>query len=318
MSYLTGKKVLVAGASGLIGSHVVEALLEKGAHVVGTLHRSPAVVDDPRVEYRTVDLATVEGCRAAAEGCQVVVMAAADTSGAYMMRNDPVVHVTGNGVLNSYLIDASWRAGAERVLFVSTTTVYPDVDYEVQEEEGFRGDPHPIYFGVGWMKRYVEKLLAFYQQRLGLQPVILRPTNIYGPRDTFDWERSHVLPALIRRALETEGSLEVWGDGSAVRDFLYVDDFVDGLIVSLEECADGQPINMGSGEPVTIADSARAILRLCGRDAADLVFAPDKPTTIPKRVVDLTRARARLRWAPRVSFEEGLRRTIAWYRENPV
>lgn len=318
MSYFLGKQVLVAGATGLIGSHLVEELARRGARVIGTQHKKPPQVEGEGIEYRSVDLNTRAGCEAAAAGCEVAIVAAADTSGAFMMKHNPVTHVTQNVILNSTLIESCWRAGVKRIQFVSTTTVYEDSDQPMREEQGFDGDPHPVYFGVGWMKRYVEKLLAFYQRTFNLEISLVRPTNVYGPRDKFDWERSHVLPALIRRAIELPPgqNLEVWGDGSATRDFVYVTDYVQGSLHALEHCADGRPINLGSGQPVTIGEAAHAILRLLGSEA-QVAFDPSKPTTIHKRLVDLTLARERLGWDPKVEFEEGLRRTIAWYQAHP-
>ncbi|MBI3723774.1 NAD-dependent epimerase/dehydratase family protein [bacterium] len=292
--FFEGRTVLVTGATGLIGSHAIEALLARGARVVGTLHRSPPVVVDPRIEYRKVDLATREGCEAAAKGCDTVVFSAANTSGAFVMRTNPVAHVTENLLINSQLLEAAWRAKVERVAFVSTTTVYPAVPHAVREDEAFTGDPHPVYFGVGWMKRYIEKLCAFYEQKFGLKVAILRPTNVYGPRDKFDFERGHVLPAL------------------------YIDDMTDALLGAIEKCADGDAINIGSGQPVTIREAVELVLRLTGRAGARVVYDPSKPTSIPTRTIDLAKARARLGYRPRVSFEEGLKRTIEWYRQNPA
>lgn len=312
--FYEGKRILVTGATGLIGSHVVEELARRGARVVATLHEKAPVIDDSRVKYRTVDLTQMKGCEAAVAGCEMVVHAAANTSGSMVMRTNPVAHVTANLLVNSQLFEACARAGVRRFAEVSSTTVYPDVDHPLREEEAFDDDPHPTYFGVGWMKRYTEKLAAFYQQQYALEVAIVRPTNVYGPRDKFDFETSHVLPALIRRAIEGADPYEVWGDGSAVRDFLYVTDMTDALLAALEHAADGDPINLGSGRPVTIRESVDLILKLVGREGARVVYDPSKPTAIPKRTVDLSKARQRLGFEAKVSFEDGLARTIAWYR----
>ena len=314
MSFYEGKRVLVTGASGLIGSHAIEALASRGARAVGIVHTTPPVVVDPRIEYRTADLTQREGCEAAVAGCELVVHAAASTSGAMVMRDNPIAHVTPNLLINAQLLEACARAGVKRFLFVSTTTVYPDVDHPLREDEGFVGEPHPTYFGVGWMKRYTEKLTEFYAQRFGLEFAILRPTNVYGPRDKFDFTTSHVLPALIRRAVDGADPFEVWGDGSAVRDFLYVSDMTDALLAALEHAADGAPLNVGSGAPGTIREAVELILRLAGREGARVVYDPSKPTSIPKRTVDLTQVRTRLGYEAKVSLEEGLTKTIAWYR----
>jgi GDP-L-fucose synthase len=188
------------------------------------------------------------------------------------------------------------------------------VEYEVKEEEGFVGDPHPSYQGVGWMKRYSEKLANFYHDKFGIKMAIVRPTNLYGPRDKFDPDTSHVLPALMRRAIEGADPFEVWGDGTAVRDFVYVTDAIDGMLAVMEKCGDGVPVNIGNGTPVTVRESVETILKLVGRPKAKIVFDPTKPTSIPKRVVSLVKARQVLGYAPKVTFEEGLRKTIDWYK----
>jgi GDP-L-fucose synthase len=193
--------------------------------------------------------------------------------------------------------------------------VYPAVTYPVKEEEGFTGEPHPSYFAVGWMKRYIEKLAEFYYQRYGMKIALIRPTNIYGPYDKFDFATSHVLPALMRRAVEKQNPFEVWGDGSAVRDFMYVSDMVEALLLMLENYAECQPLNVGSGQPVTIKESVELILKVTGNPAT-AVYDASKPTTIPFRVVDLTKAETVLGFKAKVSLEEGLKKTIEWYRST--
>ena len=203
----------------------------------------------------------------------------------------------------------------ERCLFISSSTVYPPADYPVKEDEAFSGDPHPSYFGSAWMKRYCEKLAEFYCDKYDRQIVVVRPTNVFGPFDKFDFATSHVLPALIRRAVEKQSPFEVWGDGSAVRDFIYVTDMVDGLLRAMESWTAYDPVNIGSGAPVTIRQAVETVLRLAGHDRAEVVYDPSKPTTIPFRCVDLTKADTELGFKAKFSFEDGLRATIEWYRE---
>ncbi len=316
MSFFRNRRVLVTGASGLIGSHAVEELRRRGAQVVGTLHSSRPVIEDSGIEYRRVDLSRKEDCATAVQGCEMAIIAAANTSGALMMRDNPVVHITENLLINAQLLEAAWRAGVERVLFVSSSTVYPLLDHPRKEEEAFLGDPHPTYMGVGWMKRYIEKLCAFYTQKFGMKCSIVRPTNVYGPRDKFDFKTSHVLPALIRRAVEGADPFEVWGDGTAVRDFIYVTDMTEALLRALETQANAEGINVGSGEAVTIRESVELILKLTGRTGVRVVFDASKPTTIQKQSVDISKARALLGFQPKVSFEEGMGRTIEWYKRT--
>ncbi len=314
--FYQNKSVLVAGGTGLMGTHLVQALLDRGAQVRATLHQKPAIIQDDRIHYIQCDLTRQEDCQRVVEGIDYVFLCAANTSGAAVMAHNPIAHITPNLLLNSQMLEAACLAKVERLLFVSSTTVYPAVQYPVKEDEAFVGDPHPSYMGVGWMKRYIEKLCQFYAERYGMKIAIVRPTNAYGPFDKFDFETAHVLPALIRRALEKQDPFEVWGDGSAVRDFIYITDLVDALMAAMEHCADCQPMNVGSGQPVSIREAVEVTLKLTGHSDAKTIFDASKPTTIPIRLVDLSLAKNRINFAPQVSFEEGMRRTIDWYRQT--
>lgn len=316
MGFYAGKKVLVAGATGLIGANLVEALLATGAKVRATLHEEPAVILDDRIEYVTVDLKTAEGCNVAVKGVDYAFLCAADTSGAAVMVNNPMAQITGNVLINTFFFEAAVLGNLKRLLFISSSAVYPDADYPVKESEGFDGDPYETYFGVAWMKRYAEKLITFYHLRYGLKSAIVRPSNVYGPYDKFDPERSHVLPALIRRADSGENPLEVWGAGDEVRDFIYVTDFVRGLLLALEKCSDAEPVNIASGRLTTIKECAEIIVREGGNTETKLQFDPSKPTTIPYRAIHTEAGNRRLGFKPEVSLESGLRKTIEWFREN--
>lgn len=316
-SFYSNRPVLVTGATGLIGANLTAALLNAGANVRATLHESPPVVDDPRVEYVTVDLRNAEDCRRAVDGIDFVFHCAADTSGAAVMVHNPMAQITGNVLINTLLAEAAVLAKVQRFLFISSSAVYPPGEHAFREDEGFDGDPFDTYFGVAWMKRYAEKLLTFYHRRYDMTAVIVRPSNVYGPYDKFDQERAHVLPALIRRVEEGESPLAVWGAGTEVRDFIYVDDFVRVTLIAMQECADGMPVNIASGRLTTIRESAKIIVRESGR-AVELAFDPSKPTTIPYRALDTSRAAEITGDTERLGLEDGLRRTIEWFRAQPA
>lgn len=311
--FYQGKRVLVTGSSGLIGTNLVMALVKEGAKVRGVIHQKTPSYQNSAVEYIQADLRERADCARVAEGMEYVFHCASNSSGAVMMKNNPLVHVTGNLVMNAVFLEECWKSKVDRFQFLSTTTVYPPVEHPVKESEAFTDEPFEIYFGVGWMKRYIEKLCEFYYRRFGMKISILRPTNVYGPHDKFDFERSHVLPALIRRAVENQNPFEVWGDGSAVRDFIYVDDMVKVMLLAMEKASDCSAINFGSGTPVTIRQAVDLIIKLTNRTHLEVKYDPTKPTTIPVRRVDLTKCKKVLGYEAAVGFEEGLKKTIEWY-----
>jgi GDP-L-fucose synthase len=311
-------RVLVAGGTGLIGTHLVRELVTRGAKVRSSFHSKQPVVLSQLVDHIAADFTNPDDCRKAVEGIDYVFLAAANTSGAAVMAGNPVAHITENVLINSQILEAAAMAGVKRFLVISSSSVYPPGDYAVKEEEAFDGDPHESYFGVGWMKRYLEKLAAFYYKRYGMGVAIVRPSNTYGPHDKFDPERSHVLPALIRRAVEGENPFQVWGDGRAVRDFIYVEDLARASVAALEKCADARPINVAGGRTVTIRDCVDLVLKLAGRQSTKVQYDPAKPSTIPFRSLSLERCRSILGPVAPTSLEEGLSRTIAWYRETSV
>ena len=306
--------MLVTGATGLIGSNLVRELLKYGARIRATVHVREPHSRDPNVEYVTCELTQVQDCVRVCEGVNYAFFCAANTSGAHAIAARPLEHVTDNLIMNARMFEAAEHV--ERCLFISSSTVYPPVDYPVKEEEAFSGDPHPSYFGSAWMKRYCEKLAEFHCNKFDRQIVVVRPTNVFGPFDKFDFATSHVLPALIRRAVEKQNPFEVWGDGSAVRDFVYVTDMVEAMLRAMERWTRFDPFNIGSGNPVTIRESLELILRLARHTAAEVIYDPSKPTTIPVRLVDLTKAREQLGFQARFSLEEGLQKTIDWYCEH--
>jgi GDP-L-fucose synthase len=319
MMSLSGTPVLVTGAAGLVGTHLVRRLLAEGARVRATLHRRAPAAADSRVEYVTADLTLADDCRRVVEGRQAVFMCAASTAGAAVMAATPMVHVTPNVVMNAQMLEAAYQAGVRKFLWLSSTTGYPPSGSRpITEDEMFEGDPFDKYFFVGWMKRFTEVLCRMYGEKLPrpMTTIVLRPTNIYGPHDKFDPAVSHVTPALIRKVAERQDPIEVWGTGDDVRDLIYVDDMIDAMIAAIEKIDAFTALNIGSGRGVSVKEILNTLLELDGYAGARVVFDPSKPTMIPVRLVDLSRARAVLGFTPRIDLREGLRRTLEWYRES--
>ena len=315
---LKGVKVLVAGASGLVGSNLLVRLLAEGAKLRATLHRKPPVIEDSRIEYIRCDLTRPEDCRRAVAGMQYVYLCAASTSGAAAINATPMIHVTPNVLINSLMLEAAYEARVEKLLWLGSTVAYPVSDKPMREEQLMEGEPYEKYFYAGWAKRFTEILCRMYGEKLPrkMTTVVLRPTNIYGPHDDFEFATSHVIPALIRKCVERWNPLEVWGDGSEVRDVIYVDDMVEAMLLATQRISSYTPINIGLGKGYSVKEILRDILEVDGYRDANVRFDPSKPTTIPLRLIDTHKAESLLEFRAKVGLREGLKRTIDWYRES--
>jgi GDP-L-fucose synthase len=311
------KKVLVAGGTGFVGTNFVEELVRQGARVRVPVHRRPLRVKSELIETVEADLSRVEDCERVCKGMQYVVHCGGAVSAAAVTNSNPMAVITINLVVTSQMLQAAWSQGVERFMLPGSTTVYPAAERPIKEEEIWTGPTYPTYFAYGWMRRYLERMAEFVAEKSLMKIALLRPTAVYGRHDDFDPVRSHVIPALIRKAAEGMNPYEVWGTGDEVRDFFHISDMVSGCLLALEKHATCEAINLGYGRGFTIKDVVQTILKESGHDKAKVVFNSSKPTTIPFRVVDITKARTVLGWEPKVTLEAGLADTIKWYRENP-
>lgn len=315
----TGKKVLIAGGAGFIGTNLALALASRGARLRLTTHEKPLQAAIPGAEVMALDLRRAEDCARAVDGMDHVFLSAAHTSGAAVIRTTPLVHITPNVQINTLMLEAAHRARVSRFCFISSGAAYPPTaDRPVREEEMFDGDPHDVYFAAGWMKRYAEVLCRTYAEKIPnpMPTVVVRPSNVYGPYDKFDFAVSHVTAALIRRVVERHSPLEVWGSGEDIRDLIYVDDFIEGLLAAFSTERPYLAVNICAGRGHSVKQILQAILKVDGYDGADLRFDPSRPSTIPVRLMDNGLARRELGFEVRTSLEDGLRRTIDWYRKG--
>ena len=313
--FYEGKKVLVTGAGGLVGTQVAKLLLEQGAKVRGTYRNRevPSWVGD--LETMQCNFMDIEDVKKAVEGMDIVFVCSANTSGAGVMAHDPLQHITPNLIMNSTLMEESYRAGVERFFFVSSATTYPPADYPIKEDEVFDGEPYKTYFGVGWMKRYTEILGQFYHRNNLMKIAMVRPANIYGVQGEFSDETGHVLPALIRRALEKQDPYVVWGNPDVVRDFTHSKDMARACLDVVEKYAVCDPINIASGNLVTIGESVDLILKYANHNVTPQ-YDETKPVTIQYRALDTTKAKDVIGYKPTITFEDGIQETVDWIREN--
>lgn len=316
-NYFKNKKVLVAGGAGFIGTNLIKKLLLIGAEIIAAdIKREPQIKDD-RIEYLNCDFTKKEDCQKAVKDIDYVFMAAANTSGAAVMEKTPLVHVTPNVIMNALMLEAAYEAGVKKFLFISSNAVYPVSDKPVKESDMRYGDLFSKYYFVAWMKQFSEVLCEMYTKiKNPMKTVVVRPANSYGPYCDFEWETSHVIPALIRKVVERHNPIEVWGDGSDIKDFIYVGDLVEGMLLAMEKVENFNPINLASGRPCTVRQVLDAILEAENFKDAKIIFNTQKPTMIPKRLIDTSKAKELLGFEARTPLIEGIKKTIKGYRET--
>lgn len=309
---LNGKRILVAGGSGLVGANLTKKLAQLRVKVSSTFFSNePPFSGD---YYKKFDFTEFNDCINATEDMDCVVICAAQTFGVKHRKKNPTASILPNLKIYAGILEACRHNNVEKVLFISSSTVYQEANFPIREDQlDLNKPPYDLYFGVGWMNRYIEQLATLYFKEYGMKIGIVRPTNIYGPYDKFDDDKSNVLPALIKRALNKEKPYGVWGNGLTVRDFIYVEDFVDDLLDILDGYCICDPVNIGSGEKIRIKDAVNVILDVCRHNVSPQ-YDTTKPTAIPYRMVDVTKFKSIFGEKERTPFKEGILKTVDWYK----
>ncbi len=309
-----GKKVLVAGGTGLIGRPLVKMLVDRGAKV------RIASLDDPSLSHQEAEfirgnLTNWEFCNKVVKGMDYVFNLAGTKGAVSTGRAKAASFFVPHLVFNTLLMEAARVGGIERFLYTSTIGIYPPTNEPKKEDIAWDAPPHHTNLFAGWAKRMGELQAESYKIEFGWSSIaIVRPSNVYGPHDSFDPSSSMVVPSLIRRAVAREDPFIVWGDGSSIRDFVFADDVADGMLLALEKAADCIPLNLGSGIGITIKELVDIIASFV--PGLKVQWDASKPAGESVRVLDITRAREKTGYAPRMSMKEGIGKTIAWYREN--
>ena len=314
--FYNGKKVLVTGGAGFVGTHIVQELLKHDALIRIPVHKRKPLVCADNIETIEADLTCEEDCRRAVCDVDYVFHAAGAVAAAGVTVDNSMSAITANLILSVRMLEAAWMCGVKRFLIFSSSTGYPAQNHPVKEDEFWAGPTHPVYFGYGWMRRYLERIAEFVASKSDMKIAIVRPTAIYGMYDNFDPVTSHVIPALIRKAVERLNPYEIWGTGDEVRDFLDVRDIARGCLLMLEKYAECDPVNIGYGKTVTIKEIVQIILEAADYKNAEVVFDPSKPTAIPFRMVDTSKAKSVLGFNPEISLQDGLKKTVDWYKKQ--
>ncbi|HEX2117121.1 MAG TPA: NAD-dependent epimerase/dehydratase family protein [Alphaproteobacteria bacterium] len=309
MSFYRGKRVLVTGGTGLIGRPLVEMLVDAGAIV------TIASLDDrsrahPAARFKRVDLREFGECLEVAKGQEIVFQLAGVKGSPAMTARRPASFFVPTLMFSINMMEAARRCGVERFLFTSSVGVYAPAEV-FREDDVWKTFPSPNDRFAGWAKRMGELQADAYRIEYGWDRLsIVRPANVYGPYDNFDPANAMVIPSLIRRAMDGEDPLVVWGDGSPVRDFIHARDVARGMMLAVEHGIN-EPLNLGSGTGVTIREVVEIVAAsLPARP--EIVWDTSKPSGDAKRLMDTTRAE-RYGFKPEISIEDGIRETMTWF-----
>ena len=315
-TYWKDKRVIVTGGAGFLGSFVIEKLKQRGAMDIFI----------PRIEnYNLVDPNDIRRLYAdTLKGIDpknvVVIHLAANVGGIGANRAHPAEFFYDNLMMGVEMMHRSYKNGVGKFVAIGTVCAYPKfTSVPFKEDNLWNGYPEETNAPYGLAKKMMLVQAQAYRQQYGFNAIFLLPVNLYGPRDNFDLQSSHVIPALIRKAVEAdergEKELLVWGDGSPTREFLYVEDAAGGIVTAAEKYDGDQPVNLGSGYEISIKDLSELIVKMTGFQGK-LAWQTDKPNGQPRRGLDVSRAKEYFGWSAQVPFEEGMRRTIEWFKEN--
>jgi len=312
-----GKKVLVTGGTGMIGSHLAELLISKGAHVRITTHERqiPEEIQNDNVEFIKGDLTNREFARDAARGIDYVFHLAAYTGGLGRTSTHPASTLTPNLIMDGNVLDAARSENVERFLYASCTCVYPNIEKDLTEADAWEGNPPAAHASYSWSKRMGEMQAISYHKEYGMKVALVRPSNSYGPRDSLDPNTAHALGALIIKGLNRMDPFVIWGDGKPIREYIYARDAARGMLLALEKYCEAEPLNLASGEYLSIEELARKIIKLCDYNPK-IVFDNSKPSGQARRVLLNTKAEDKIGFKPETSMEEGLSKTLKWYQEK--
>jgi len=311
MGFWSGKKILVTGGAGFLGSFIVERLLnEKNVE--------PENIRVPRSS--TMDLRRWENCVEAVRDVDVVIHLAARVGGIGFNRKYPATLFYDNAIMGIQLMEIARREAVDKFVAIGTVCAYPKyTPVPFREEDLWNGYPEETNAPYGIAKKILLVQAQAYRQQYGFNAIFLLPVNLYGPRDNFDPESSHVIPALIKKMvdakLEGKNEVVVWGTGKPTREFLYVEDAADGILMATEKYENADPVNLGTGREITIKDLVRLIKELTKYEGK-ILWDTSKPDGQPRRCLETSKAKIEFSFEAKTDLKEGLKRTIEWYFAN--
>ena len=315
-TYWKDKRVIVTGGAGFLGSFVTAELRERGATDIFI----PTIEEYNLVDANDIRRMYVNSLKGVDPKNVVVIHLAANVGGIGANREHPADFFYDNLMMGVELMHQAYKNGVGKFVAIGTVCAYPKfTPVPFKEDDLWIGYPEETNAPYGLAKKMMLVQAQAYREQYGFNAIFLLPVNLYGPRDNFNLQTSHVIPALIRKAVEAgergDKELPVWGDGSPTREFLYVEDAADGIVTAAEKYNESDPVNLGSGYEISVKDLAEMIVMYTGFKGK-LAWQTDKPNGQPRRGLDVTRAREKFGWSAQVPFEEGMRRTVEWFMAN--
>lgn len=311
MGFWTNKKILVTGGAGFLGSFIVARLIKES----GVKHGNIRV---PR--SKEIDLRKWENCVKSTTGMDIVIHLAAKVGGIGFNKRYPATLFYDNAIMGIQLMEAARQEGVQKFVAIGTVCAYPKyTPVPFREEDLWNGYPDETNAPYGVAKRILLVQVQAYREQYGFNAIYLLPVNLYGPRDNFDPERSHVIPALIKKMvdakLEGRNHVVVWGTGQATREFLYVEDAAEGILLATEKYDKIDPVNLGASKEITVKELVHLIATLTGYDGK-IIWDTSKPDGQPRRCLDTSKAKREFGFEARTDLKEGLKKTIEWYTKT--
>jgi GDP-L-fucose synthase len=312
------KKILILGASGFIGYNCLKHFSKNDNYIVSGTYYKNKPRNIKGVKLNRLDLTNKKNNNDIFKGIDILIQAAATTSGAKDIISKPYMHVNDNAIMNSFITKIAYDNKIKHVIIFSCTVMYKSSRRPLKETDFDPNDEmYEKYFGAGWMKVFVEKMSEFYSRFKINKYTLIRHTNIYGPYDKFDLEKSHVFGATINKVINNKtGFIDVWGDGKEKRNFLYISDLIKFIdLVIKKQKSFFEIYNLGSSISVSISQLVKNIINVSGKNI-NIKFLKAKPTLKTDIIIDSSKARKELGWKPEISLQQGIKKTILWYKKN--
>lgn len=311
------KKIIILGATGFIGKNLTNHFAKQRGYKVFAVYNKKKPWKNKKVKFLKADLTNKNSVNRILKDKDIVIQAAATTSGSKDIVSKPYIHVTDNAVTNSYILRASYENSNKFFVFLSCSIMYHSSNKPISENSlDLNKDPYPSYFGAAWMKIFIEKSCEFYSRFKKTKFLVIRHSNIYGPHDKFDLNKSHVFGATINKIMKADKTIEVWGKGNERRDFLFVEDLINFIHLAIKKQKTFfELVNVSYGKSISIRELVEKIIKVSNKKI-NIIFNKNKPNIKTNISLSNKLVKRKFNWKPKTNIEIGIKKTIDWYKKN--